>query len=133
MKRYPELKPTKYDALVVLAVLALALALGARYRAPSDERSGALTVVVTVDGAEIERTPLSAYAGAPHVYGNLGYTVTVAASDGAVRVTESTCPNHDCQHTPPASRAGQSIICLPARIIIALESAADVGYDLIAG
>ena len=40
---------------------------------------------------------------------------------GGVRVEESDCPTQDCVHTGTITRAGQSIVCLPARVIIRLE------------
>ena len=129
MKRSPELKPTKWDALVVLAVLLLVLSLAARpYFAA--KAAGELTVEVTVDGETIERCALSAYTGG--TYESRGYTLTVAAENGAVRVSESDCPNQDCVHSGAISRAGQSVVCLPARIAVTLEGAA-ADYDLIAG
>lgn len=49
MKRSPKLKPTKWDALVVLAVLLLALGLGARpYFAAKS--AGELTISIAIDG-----------------------------------------------------------------------------------
>lgn len=129
MKRSPELKPTRWDALVVLAVLLLALSLAARpYFAA--KAAGALTVEVTVDGETVERCALSAYTGG--TYESRGYTLTVAAENGAVRVSESDCPNQDCVHSGAISRAGQSVVCLPARVAVTLEGAA-ADYDLIAG
>ena len=129
MKRSPELKPTKWDALVVLAVLLLALSLAARpYFAA--KAAGELTVEVTVDGETIERCALSAYTGG--TYESRGYTLTVAAENGAVRVSESDCPNQDCVHSRAISRAGQSVVCLKARVAVTLEGAA-ADYDLIAG
>ena len=129
MKRSPELKPTRWDALVVLAVLLLALLLAVRpYFAA--KAAGELTVEVTVDGETVERCALSAYTGG--TYESRGYTLTVAAENGAVRVSESDCPNQDCVHSGAISRAGQSVVCLPARIAVTLEGAA-ADYDLIAG
>ena len=58
--------------------------------------------------------------------------LTVAVENGAVRVSESDCPNQDCVHSGAISRAGQSIVCLPARVAVTLEGAAS-DYDLIAG
>lgn len=53
MKRSPKLKPTKWDALVVLAVLLLALGLGARpYFAARS--AGELTISVAIDGETVE-------------------------------------------------------------------------------
>ncbi len=129
MKRFPELKPTKWDALVVLAVVLLALGLAARPFLAA-RTADALTVVVSIDGETVERMPLERYEGGS--YESRGYTVRVAAEGGAVRVAESDCPNQDCVHTGAISRAGQSIVCLPARVAVTLEGAS-AGYDVIVG
>ena len=127
MKRSPKLKPTKWDALVVLAVLLLTLGLGARpYFAAKS--AGELTVSVAIDGETVEE--IVTYEGG--TYESRGYTLTVAVENGAVRVSESDCPNQDCVHSGAISRAGQSIVCLPARVAVTLEGAAS-DYDLIAG
>ena len=129
MKRSPELKPTRWDALVVLAVLLLALLLAARpYFAA--KTAGELTVEVSIDGETVERCALSTYEGG--VYESRGYTLTVEAADGAVRVSESDCPNPDCVHSGAISRAGQSVVSLRAPIAVTLEGGA-ADYDLIAG
>ena len=129
MKRFPELKPTRWDALVVLAVLLLALGLSARPFLAA-RQAEALTVVVSIDGQTVERAPLDEYEGGS--YESRGYTVRVAAENGAVRVAESDCPNQDCVRTGAISRAGQSIVCLPARVAVTIEGAA-AGYDVIVG
>ena len=105
----PELRPNRYDALVLLVVL---------------------TVVVSADGQELDRLPLAQFG--THNYANNGYTLTVTAAGGAVSVTQSDCPGQDCVHSGAVSRAGQSIVCLPARIVVELVGAAD-GYDLVTG
>ena len=125
----PKLKPTLWDALVVLAVLALAGLLAARPLFAA-KTAGELTVSVSVDGETVERCALSSYEGG--VYESRGYTLTVEEMDGAVYVASSDCPNQDCVHSGAISRAGQSIVCLPARVAVTLEGAAS-DYDLIAG
>ena len=108
----PELRPNRYDALVVLVVLALAAALAVRpFLAARAPQSGALTVVVSADGQELDRLPLAQFG--THTYAN-------------------NCPGQDCVHSGAVSRAGQSIVCLPARIVVELVGAAD-GYDLVTG
>ena len=129
MNRSPKLKPTLWDALVVLAVLALAGLLAARPLLAA-KTAGELTVSISVDGETVERCALSAYEGG--TYKSRGYTLTVGAADGAVHVASSDCPNQDCVHSGAISRAGQSIVCLPARIVVELVGAAD-GYDLVTG
>ena len=129
MNRSPKLKPTLWDALVVLAVLALAGLLAARPFLAA-KTAGELTVSISVDGETVERCALSAYEGG--IYESRGYTLTVEAADGAVYVVSSDCPNQDCVHSGAISRAGQSIVCLPARVAVTLDGSAS-DYDLIAG
>ena len=101
----PELRPNRYDALVVLVVLALAAALAVRpFFAARAPQSGALTVVVSADGQELDRLPLAQFG--THTYANNGYTLTVTAAGGAVSVTQSDCPGQDCVHSGVVSRAG---------------------------
>ena len=103
MKRFPELKPNFWDVIVVLAVIALA-ALSAMTVWRGGTETGALTAVVTL---------------------------TVAAEDGnGLRVSSSDCPTQDCVRTGTISRSGQSIVCLPARIIIQLTGGAADSNDV---
>ena len=133
----PELRPNRYDALVVLVVLALAAALAVRpFLAARAPQSGALTVVVSADGQEIDRFAPADLLDAPRTYSYNGVTLTVAAEDGnGLRVSSSDCPTQDCVRTGTISRSGQSIVCLPARIVIQLiGGAADSsGVDIVIG
>ena len=62
-------------------------------------------------------------------------TLTVAAEDGnGLRVSSSDCPTQDCVHTGAISRAGQSIVCLPAQVVVHLEGASGTDApDVIVG
>ena len=46
------------------------------------------------------------------------------------RVSSSDCPTQDCVRTGTISRGGQSIVCLPARIIIQLTGGAADSNDV---
>lgn len=133
MKRSPELKPNLWDILVVLAVVALAAASALTVWPGRD--SGSLTAVVTADGEELDRFAPADLAAGPRTYTHNGYTLTVTAEDGGLRVSEADCPTQDCVHTGAISRSGQSIVCLPARIIIQLAGGqADPGsVDVVIG
>ncbi len=149
MNASPKLTPNKYDLIVVAAVLALAVLLGARFWGTwgsAAVQNDTLTVTVEIDGQEADRFPLAEIASEPRTYTNNGITLTVAGSaivqQGAqtgqqtetpgVRVTHSDCPTQDCVHTGQISKAGQSIVCLPARIVITLVGT-NTDYDVIAG
>ena len=140
MKRSPKLRPTLWDGLVVL--LTLALAIGSAFIVwGGQEQTGELTVVISVDGQDVERCPLAELSDNDSVYSHNGYTLKVGMSypiypdKPCIRVVESDCPTQDCVHTGEIYRAGQSIVCLPARIIIALEGTpvSGDGPDLVIG
>ncbi len=130
MTKVPELKPTRGDALVAAAVLLLAAVCALRFWTPMAADAGAPEVVVAVGGEEVERLPLR---GAERRYTNNGYTVHVVVTDSGVRVADADCPTRDCVRTGAISRAGQSIVCLPARITVTLVGGGGGGYDAVAG
>ena len=146
MNNSPKLTPGKYDLIVVAAVLALAALLGVRFWLSPAPESGTLLAVVEIDGAEVDRFALAQAAEETRTCTNNGVTLTVApcvtvkrdaetrtqTETAGVRVVSSDCPTQDCVHTGQISRAGQSIVCLPAHIVITLAGA-DADYDLITG
>ena len=119
MKRFPKLRPTAPDALVVLAVVLLAAGL-AFFQWRGGQAEG-LTAVVSVDGAEADRFSPEDLLKSPRTYTNNGYTLEVVGETAGPRVALSDCPTQDCVHTGTITRSGQSIVCLPARIVIRLE------------
>ena len=60
-----------------------------------------------------------------------GYTLIVEVADGGISVISSDCPDKICTDAPPLRRAGMSIVCLPARVVIFIEGDGDA--DAIAG
>ena len=126
MKRSPKLRPTAPDALVALTVVLLAAGL-AFFQWRGGQAEG-LTAVVSIDGAEVDRFSPEDLLEGPRIYSNNGYTLEVArglrgesSSEPGLRVALSDCPTQDCVHTGTITRGGQSIVCLPARIVIRLE------------
>lgn len=134
MRPFPKLRPTVWDGLVVLCVAALALGLAFfQWRGGASQ---ALTAVVTIDGAEVDRFAPSDLLEAPRTYSANGYTLEVAygllgdasqldhvnnGGEAGLRVALSDCPTQDCVRTGTITRSGQSVVCLPARFILRLE------------
>ena len=139
MRRSPKLNPSRWDALVVCVVILLAV-LSAVTIWGKEQESEELTVVISVDGEEVERCFLTELPDMEIPYSANGYTLYVALAytggpDYGIQVSRSDCPTQDCVHTGTISRSGQSIVCLPARIIIQLEGGTDSGDspDLVIG
>ena len=125
------LRPSLWDALVVAAVLAIAAALFL-FLLPKAAGSGDLTCTISQNGQILDTIPISVGdADEERTYGDY----VVQFSHGYIRVESAPCANQDCVHTGWISRSGQSIVCLPARIIIQLEGGAPAedGPDLVIG
>ncbi len=125
-----ELKFNRFDALVALIIALLAVAAALWFYLPRSQ-SGQLTVVISVAGEETRRVPLSDFTETTVTGGS--YTLRVSTRDGGVAVTDSDCPTQDCVHTGVITRAGQSIVCLPAQVVVHLEGTASDAPDVIVG
>ena len=128
----PKLRPGIWDALVVLAVVVLAAAVAVLVWR-GGHADGPVMAAVSVDGVEYEAVPIEELA--EQTINANGYTLKIAATEGEIWVEASDCPTQDCVHTGHISRSGQSIVCLPARVIITLEGSADNsdGPDIVIG
>lgn len=105
------MKPKKWE-LIVVALLVIGLALWAFL-----PRSAGNTVTVTVDGQAAGSYPLR-HDLQTVIPGYGDFQLTLVISDGQAHVEESTCPDLICQHHTPICKAGEQIICLPARVVI---------------
>ena len=135
MKLSPKLRPNGWDILVAGVVVLLAAVCAALFWTGGGE-TGDLIALVSVDGEELEQVSLSALTGPEErTYTHNGYTLHVTFTADSAQVTVSDCPTQDCVHTGEITRSGQSIVCLPARLIIQLEGGAteDGGPDLVIG
>ncbi len=50
-----------------------------------------------------------------------GVSLTVTVSGGEIFVSHSDCRDGICKSTPPISRAGQSIVCAPAGVVLRID------------
>ena len=82
------------------------------------------TVVINVNGEEFGRYPL--YTDRViDVNTEYGHN-TVTISSGTVSVTESNCPNPDCESFGAIARPAQSIMCIPHRMIVRITGNTDI-------
>lgn len=127
----PKLRPTGWDALVVLVVVALAAA--AALWSFARPAGGELTAVVTHRGTEVCRVALGSLKETKTVQVDGTYHLTVEITPEGVRVAQSDCPGGDCVLTGTITRVGQSIVCLPEQVVVQLVGASADGPDIIVG
>lgn len=117
---------TKND-LILIAVLLLVVAGAALIlflsRMPGD------TVVVTVDGQLWGEYSLSEDRTVEIKNGD-GYNLLVIES-GKAYVRQASCPDGICSSHRPISHNGESIICLPNKVVIEIRSSGSDQPDII--
>ena len=108
------------DVVVVLAVLALSVFLVVQGVADAGADSR-LEVSVSANGEEVLVRPLGEDTFELTVPGYAGDSY-LEISGGRVRMVDSACPDKLCVRTGWISRPGESIVCLPNRVVIEIKS-----------
>jgi Uncharacterized protein conserved in bacteria len=129
MKSSVKLRPTPWDLIVFAAVAAAAVALGCFFWQQAAASGDDLTAVISQNGTVLETVRLSTIAeGERQEFTVSGdYTAVVALERDRVCIESSTCPSQDCVHTGWISRPGQSVVCLPNRLVVELTGSSSGG------
>ena len=139
MRSSPKLKPGIWDALVALVVAAVAVGCAFAVWSGGSGGSGELEAVVRMDegGTVTEiRMALDGGTRVERTVTSNGYTLRIVLTETEAWVESSDCPSQDCVHTGHISRSGQSIVCLPARVVVQLvggDGGEDPGVDAVIG
>ena len=112
---------TRTWILLFSALLLACAALSIPLLLPSENASHA---EILVDGKLVRTVPLSVSQQFTLTTHN-GGSNTITVRDGAIAVTEATCPDHYCMHRGCCS-GGTQIVCLPNRLVIRFTGAQEV-------
>ena len=126
MKDLSALRLRRADIVLAAAVLsAAALSAVLLWRLPPAGR----TVTVQQSGQTVAVLPRDKDTDYS-VTGAGGASNTVRIRGGQVSMCAATCPDGLCVRHRAVSRAGESIICLPNRVIVTVDGAADVDAEV---
>lgn len=109
---------TGADLCLILGILALAAFLAAFFFAASARHEMA-EAVIEQDGQEILRLPLAEERTVRIPWEDGFNTVTVTQQ--GVFMSEADCPDQICVRQGTICNGGESIVCLPHRLVIRLE------------
>ncbi len=114
------------DILLVFAVLLLAAAgyLFVHFTGAAGDR-----VVVLIDGKETVSYPLS--EDLETVIRTGENTNTLVISEGKASVRDATCPDGICVDHRPISKEGETIVCLPHKVVIKVVSTGKNDVDIV--
>jgi hypothetical protein len=113
---------TRRSVLIGVGILAISLAAQACITFFGTLRKGRSASITDSDGV-VREMPLDTN-GRAEVTTALGTNI-IEVADGQIRVVDATCTNKDCVHQGPISRPGQTIVCLPNRLVIRIEGSDD--------
>ena len=121
-------KKHKNDILLILAVI---VAAGALWLYTLASRENGAEAVVTVAGEELCRMPLN--EDAQLLIGEGEKTNLLVISGGTARIAEAGCPDRVCVNSGEISFGGQTVVCLPHKLVVSIEGGADSELDGVAG
>ncbi len=107
------------DLLLIACALLIAGALFGLSRLRAKEPVS--TVVVTIDGKEALRVPLSE-DGVYTFEQDDGSRNVLEVSGGAARMIEANCRDRLCVQQGATSSAAKTIVCLPHKLVVTLET-----------
>lgn len=118
----------KWDILLLAGILLAALLIWMSSQLINHGRAD--SVFVLQDGEVIASYPLSEDRTAIISYGENEYNLLMI-SDEAVFVSDADCPDRLCVSQKAISRKGESIICLPHKLVIVIDSEEEGEVDAI--
>ena len=107
----------RYDIILIIGLLVITMVIAMAVR--FTQKTGK-TVVVSVDGVVKYTFPLDEDLEFK-IEGYEGGTNYLVIKDGEAYLTEASCPDLLCVHMGKISSQGQSIICLPNRVVVEIR------------
>ncbi len=115
------------DLLFITALLLVVAVAGGCLWLLGDEGD---TVTVTVDGAVYGVYSLSEDRVEDIRTGETGLNRLII-EDGKARIETATCPDGICAGHRPVSREGESIVCLPHRVVVTVSATDENQPDIV--
>lgn len=122
------LKTIRNDIIFIVALLVIVAAIGGGFFLLRPEGS---TVTATVDGVTYGTYSLSVDTVVDIQTGD-GQLNRLVIQDGKAYVETATCPDGICASHRSISRRGESIVCLPHKVVITITDGQDDGPDVVA-
>lgn len=123
----------KWDIILVGVLLLLSCLPVAIFSLNRETASQNTVAVITVDGQVYKEIPLSEHSGTdefPVVTADGGHNLIVAREQ-SIGITEADCPDKICVHEGFISRPGESVICLPHKVMVEVKAAGNEEPDII--
>lgn len=122
-------KNTKKNDLILIALLAgtaLFALLGMSFYFAAGSTDG--KAVVFIDGKESASYPLSENITVRLEPESGGYNL-LEIKDGKANIKEASCPDKICVNHRPVNKNGQTLVCLPNKVVVEIVSGEEPDVD----
>ncbi|MBR1643303.1 MAG: NusG domain II-containing protein [Butyrivibrio sp.] len=113
--------------IAVILVMTIAVLLGMRIW-QKNSTDGDAVAVVTIDGNVYGQYPLSEDITEKIELPDGSYNI-LSISDGYASVSEASCPDQICVHHNHIKYQGETIVCLPNKLVVEVHGGEDNGID----
>lgn len=113
--------------IAIILVITIGCLLGMRIW-QKNNTSGEALAVVTIDGEVYGEYPLSEDLTERIDLPDGSYNV-LTVQDGYAQVTEASCPDQICVHHNHIKYSGETIVCLPNKLVVEVQGGEDNGID----
>ncbi len=120
------LKKHRNDLVLILALLLVSGALF-MWSVLSREEPDRGWIVAEIDGQEVKRLPL--WENDSIILGDSEHSNTLMVINGGAYVIDASCPDKLCENQGEIRYEGQSIVCLPNKLIVYIEGGESSGID----
>lgn len=129
-KKLMDKKAKRNDIILISVLISVSLVLyfGVTLFQGKTTKDG--VAVVTIDGKEYGRYPLSEDTTEKIELPDGSYNI-LEIRDGKADITEASCPDKICVNHRAVNRRGQSIVCLPNKLIVEIENGEESDVDLV--
>ena len=126
-------RKTKIRNDIILTAVILVIAAAGLFLLNSNKKEGN-SAVVKIDGEQIISFSLSENTEYEIRTGKKGENVNILViENGKARISHADCPDGICEEYRPISYVGETIICLPHKVVIEITGeTADNGLDIVA-
>ncbi len=118
----------KNDMILIGVILIVALAAFGGISWYSEKNTKEAEAVVYVDGEEQGRYPLNQDTSVRVSLEDGNYNL-LEIKDGQADITEASCPDKVCVDHRPVKNQGESLVCLPHKVVVEIENGEEGKID----
>src|SRR5690625_3843049 len=126
----------RWDIIVILILILISLlpvAVFSYYQIENTDEHSILIASISVNNEVVEQITLTEHVGKEEftVQSNNGEENIIEVIDEKIRIKGATCSDQVCVRTGFISNPGETIVCLPHKVLIKIETINGVSNDMI--